>query len=651
MPLAGPPLRRAAPLALLLFTFIITLLVYLPGFSGAFVFDDGPNILQNARVAITSLDPVALKQATLSGYSGPLGRPVSMLSFALNHYFTGFDPFYFKATNLAIHLLNGIGIFFLTTCLLSAYRKRFQPELPSDYLQWVSLAITAAWLLHPLNLTSVLYVVQRMTSLSALFGIWALVLYVWGRTRLYDGRNGGLAILASLLIFTPLSALCKENGALLPLMMLTIEFSLFSFRTKTAQSRYFLIGFFSITVFLPAAAVLTYIAMHPAWLPAGYIGRPFTLAERLMTEARVLWFYIRLIVFPTNVQMGLFHDDILISQSLFKPISTLLSIAGLAALLGISILVRKKAPLVTFSVLFFVSGHLLESSVFALEIAYEHRNYLPMYGPLLVLFFYMLHPLRFKENLRIRQVAAVLFIGLFAFSTFARAGKWSNPFDFAESEVAHHPNSPRNNGEMANIYANITTPDHNAMEMHYLSARYHYEKAVSLSPDYTNGLFGLIQLSSSRGKTVEPEWINMLEKRLSESTYAPDTGNQLMGLVTCQTKGLCKLPKNDIERILQAPLKNAGVPGSGRALALLAWTHYLINLANDYPAAVTALQHAIEASPNDLEYRLTLAQLLVALQRDEEAQNQLAILKRLDRMDAYAELAGSQQKLLDERRK
>jgi tetratricopeptide (TPR) repeat protein len=370
-----------------------------------------------------------------------------------------------------------------------------------------------------------------------------------------------------------------------------------------------------------------------------------------MTEARVLWFYIRLIVLPTNAQMGLFHDDIATSRGLLEPISTLLSIAGLAALLGLSFLTRKKAPLVTFAVLFFLTGHLLESSVFALEIAYEHRNYLPMYGLLLVLFFYMLYPLRFQENLQIRQVAAVIFIGLFAFSTFVRAGKWSNPFDFAESELAHHPNSPRNNGEMANIYANITTSDQNAMEMHYLSARYHYEKAVSLSPNYTNGLFGLIQLSSSRGKTVEAEWINMLEQRLSESKYAPDTGNQLMGLVTCQSKGVCKLPKNHIERILQAPFKNPGLTGPARALALLAWTHYLINLASDYPAAITALQQAIDASPNDLEYRLTLIQFLVALERDEEAQNQLAILKRLDKMGAYAELAESQEKLLDERSK
>lgn len=643
--------RRITPFLLLVLVLIGTFFVYQRGLSGAFAFDDGPNIANNAYIKISDLSLDTLRQVALSGASGPLRRPLSTLSFAFNYYLTGLDPFYFKATNLVIHLLNGVGLFALSTLLLNAYRKRFQPDLSANYAYWVSLAVAAAWLLHPFNLTSVLYVVQRMTSLSALFSIWGLSLFLWGRIRLIEGKSGVWAILLSLLLFTPLSALGKENGALLPLLMFVTEVSLFNFKTASAASRRFIIALFAITVAIPTAALLGYVAANPTWITDPYLARPFTLSERLMTEARVLWFYMRLIVLPANAQMGLFHDDIVNSQGLLQPYTTLLSIAGLVALLGFALLSRKKAPLVTFGVLFFLAGHLLESTVFSLEIAHEHRNYLPMYGLILIVFFYLLYPFSFKANLRLRQGVAILLVGLFAFNTFARAGKWSNPFELAENEVAHHPNSARSNGQMAAIYAEIQTSDRNLAEMNYLHARYHYEKAVSLSPSYTNGLFGLIILSSARGKNVEAEWIDMLEQRLKHAVYASDNGDQLLGLVTCQSTGPCKLAKADIERLLQAPFKNAALSGSNRALASSAWVYYLVNVVSDYPAALAAMQQAIEAAPNELEYRLTLAKFLIALQRNDDAKSQLADLRRLDKMGAYAIQIETQAALLDEQTK
>jgi hypothetical protein len=648
MKIPGTIVRCFTPLALLIFALAITFFVYRPGLQGAFMFDDGPNIVRNAYIAISNLTLDALRQAAFSSTSGPLNRPISMMSFAVNHYYSGLDPFYFKITNVGIHLLNGIGLFVLTTLLLGIYRTRFQPELTERHVHWVSLGVAAAWLLHPFNLTSVLYVVQRMTSLSALFSIWGLVLYVWGRMRFHEGRNGIWPVLTSLFLFTPLATLCKETGALTPLLMLVVEISLFNFETKSAFARRFLIAVFIVTVALPAAAFLGYLATDPSRITAGYFTRPFTLPERLMTEARVMWFYIQMIIVPTNGKMGLFHDDIVNSRGLLQPFTTLISIVGLAALLGVALVLRKKAPLFTFGVLFFLAGHLLESTIFALEIAYEHRNYLPMYGLILVLFFYLLYPLRFKDNLRLRQGVAILLIGLFSFNTYARADKWSNPFSFAESELAHHPDSPRNNGEQAAIYTNIATADRNAMERNYLLARYHYEKAVNLDPHYTNGLFGLIMLSASREKPIEREWIDMLKHRLAHASYAYDTGDQLMALVACQTNGICKLAKDEIEAILHAPFKNLSLSGTGRALALTALSYYQINVLRDYSTAIDTMHQAIKAAPHELEYRMTLLKFLTALQRNHEAKIELAALKELDRMSAYSKQIESYDQLLNE---
>lgn len=645
---ANKHLFRGIIALLLLFALVATCLVYQPGMSGTFVFDDTPNIANNANIAIQDLHMDTLKRAALSSTSGPLQRPVSMLSFAANYYATGLNPYYFKMTNLAIHLCTGLGIFVLSLLMLEIYRKRFEPDLSEGHVLSISLAVATAWLLNPFNLTSVLYIVQRMTSLSALFTFWGLAIFVWGRGRLFERKSGIPAILISLLVFTPLAALSKETGALLPALMLIIEITLFNFQTEKSSDRRFLIGFFSLTVALPALAILTFLATHPAWLPSSYLGRSFTLTERLMTEARVIWFYLHQIVLPNIAEMGLFHDDIVNSKGLLTPVTTLLSIIGISALLIASWFARKKAPLITFGILFFLFGHVLESTVFPLEITHEHRNYLPMFGILFAMFFYLLYPLKYKTNLSVRQAIALLLISLFAYDTWSRAGTWSNPFDLAKSEVEHHPNSARNNGEMAGNYAVIVTQDANVSEAYYQQARHYYEQSAALDSNYTTGLFGLIIVSSARGKDIEPLWLKELEHRLRYSPADNDTGNKLIQLIACQTDQICKLDKKDLKGLVSAALQNPTVIGSKRALVLSSLSYYLVNLDKDYPAALDVMYKTIESSPKELEYRLTLVKFLGALRRTEEAKNQLAILKRMDSFKSFSIQISAQEKILAE---
>lgn len=642
-------MRRFLPFFCLIVALVATFLAYQRGLSGPFLFDDGPNIIHNANLAINDLNPSTLKQAAFSGFSGPLLRPLSMMSFAANYYATGLDTYHFKLTNLVIHLLNGVGIFILTWLLLDFYRKRFEPGLSVAHSQWISLAVAAAWLLHPFNLTSVLYIVQRMTSLSALFCIWGLAIFLWGRTRLYEGKNGWLPMLTSLLLFTPLAALSKENGVLLPLLMLVAEVTLFSFRAEKPSARRFLIGFYALSVAIPAAIALVYLAMHSGWLLAGYKTRNFTLTERVMTEARVVWFYIGQILLPSTAQMGLYHDDIAISRGWFQPVSTALAMAGVVALLGLAYVSRKKAPIIAFGVLFFLAGHLLESTVWPLEIAHEHRNYLPMYGILLMLFFYGLYPLKYINNLRLRQTVAVLLIGLFAFNTFARASKWSNPQDLFQAEVEHHPNSALANGEMGAVYSNIiniVTSDAEGIEKNYVVARGYFETAANLDRNDTKPLFALIMLSVSRGKTVEPGWLQELTHRLEVAPYAAITSDKLNTLTECQLEGYCKLANSEFEGLLQAALRNPTLTGSNRAKVLYALSSYTINVAHDYPAALGIMQQMVQAAPQEVEFRFAMINFLIAMNRFDEAKEQLAILKKQDTLQDHSAEIASQEQIL-----
>lgn len=584
-----------------------------------FVFDDHANIVSNLPLAIHDFNLNALKQAAFSSASGPLLRPISMISFAANHYATGLNPFYFKFTNLIIHLLNGVGVFILTGALLNFYRKRFEPGFSVAHAQWISLAVASAWLLHPLNLTSVLYVVQRMTSLSAFFSIWGLAIFLWGRIRLYEGKKGILTVLASILIFTPLAAFSKESGALLPLLMLVAEMTLFTFHTEKLSARRFLIGLYTISAAIPIVVALAYIVTHPDWLLAGYANRGFTLIERLMTEARVLWFYMQQIVLPNTAQMGLYLDDISVSRGLLQPVSTLFASAWLILIGWSAVFFRKKAPLAAFGIGFFLIGHVFESTIYPLDIAYEHRNYLPMYGIVLVIFFYLLHPLFHVKSLQLRRSASLVLILMFAFGTFSRANAWANPYDFAQAEFKHHPNSVRANIELAYVYDSFIPATPEGKEEYYLLARQRYEHAAQLDRNDISGLSGLIISSARRGKSVEVTWIKELSFRLEYAPYAAVASDKLLDLTTCHLKDECRLPSAWVGNLLDSALRNRTVSGRDRAKLFYAKSFYLINIMHDYPAATVAMHKMVESAPGEPSSRFVLIDFLTAMRYFDKA--------------------------------
>ena len=222
-----------------------------------------------------------------------------------------------------------------------------------------------------------------MTSLATLFLVCGLCLYVAGRLRMLDNRRGLPLILTGLLVFGGLAIFSKENGALLPLYMLVVEMTLFRFRGSKGQADKAVIIFFLATVAIPAGLLLLYLSMHPAAVLGGYSGRNFTLTERLLTESRVLVFYLKMIIMPSITELGLYHDDIAVSRGLLEPPTTLYSLITLSGLLLGALLLLKKRPLVSLGILWFFAGHVLESSIYPLEIAHEHRNYLADYGILL----------------------------------------------------------------------------------------------------------------------------------------------------------------------------------------------------------------------------------------------------------------------------
>lgn len=639
-------MRRHFPLLLLLLALLLAWAAYAPGLSGSFVFDDKINIIDNTRLHVKALDAAALRSATLSGEAGIFGRPVSMLSLALDHWRSGLHAPDFKLTNLLIHLLTGIAVYGFSCLLLQALRRRRPDELDLATARWISVALAAAWLVHPLNLTSVLYVVQRMTSLAALFTLLGLISYLYGRLHSLraPGRAGWAWVAASFLLFTPLAALSKENGALLPLFLLLTEIVFFRFEAPSPRAKRALQGVFGVTVVLPALALLVYTAVAPGWITNGYEMRTFTLGERLLTETRILWTYVRLAFAPDIAQLGLYHDDFPVSTSLLEPVTTLLSAVGIVLALGVAVAGWRRYPLLAYGILFFALGHVMESTVLALELMHEHRNYLPLVGLLLPLFYYLALPTAHMRHKLARPAIAAGAVALLAGVTFVRAGQWSEPVLMHQMEVNHHPRSIRALISLANLYSASPASDPEQKRALYQAAYGYYTKATELSPDETFGLFGLIDLSARNGLAPDPAWVSELAHRIRNSPMAPSTVNVLVYFEQCFSNKRCNFEAQTIETLLTAALGHPRLQAGKRTELLLAWSNFLWQSRRDEASALKAAYGALAASPANLEAREAVIVFLINMKRDQEARTHIAALRAADRMQVktavLAELEG-----------
>ena len=630
-------MKRHVPDIAMLACLALAFLVYLPGTSGYFLFDDSINIVDNELIQIQALDLPTLQRAAFSGSAGALGRPLAMLSFALDYHFHGLSPYHFKLTNILIHLVNGVCVYVLTLLILDTLRRPQLPASGPDQARWIGLAVAASWLLHPLNLTGVLYIVQRMTSLATLFTLLGLISYLYGRRRLSPGKAGWVWIVASFVVFTPLAVFSKENGALLPVFMLAAECILYRFQAPTPAVRLTLLLLFAASVVLPGAAIVAYLLANPGWLSSGYAIRDFTLGERLLTEPRVLWFYVQQILVPNLGQLGIFHDDIAVSKGLFEPVTTLYACIGILLLLLLVPMLAKRQPIAAFGIAFFLIGHSLESTALALELAHEHRNYLPIYGVLLPLFYYLLLPLRHRQSLKARQAAALCFVVFLATITLMRAREWGDSLLLKQMAAQNHPGSARSNMDIAAFYAALPATTQAEAEEYYRRAYEKYAKAASVSPSDTLGLFGLIDLNARHRLPIEPSWITALAGRLERHPFAPNSGNSLASLAKCQIAGVCVLAPEIVETLVQAALRNPSLRSDARTQVLFAYSEFLLKKKGDRDGAVKAAYQAIAAYPGALDFRLTLVKLLINCGMPAEAQLELNRTRQLDVKQRYGD--------------
>ena len=361
----------ATLLALALAATVAIAFAYWPGLAGPFLFDDLDSIGDLGKYGGVH-DWHTASQFIFGGTSGPTGRPLSLVTFLIDGRDWPTDPWPFKRTNLVIHVLNAA---LLGTFLWQALRIL---GVASGKAVGVACAATLAWALHPFLVSTVLYPVQRMAQLATLFVLLGMNLYAWGRQRTdRQALAAYLAMSAGIGACTVLAVFSKENGALLPLLLLVFELTVVAAARERVGTLHR--GWAALFLYLPCALLVAYFA-RIALVDDLFRQQPmrgFSQFERLLTESRIVADYLRHLFLPSLVTAGIFQDGIEKSTSLLQPITTLISALFHLALIGGSILLRRRFPVAAFAILFFYCGHLVESTYFNLELYFEHRNYLP----------------------------------------------------------------------------------------------------------------------------------------------------------------------------------------------------------------------------------------------------------------------------------
>ena len=627
-----------SPIIIYSFLCIVIISAYWPSLNGPLVFDDQLNIIENPGVAISDLSFHSLKKAFLSNESGKLKRVLPALSFGINHYLAnGFNnTFIFKLTNLIVHLINSGLLFWLAYLLWPRLVNPSDSTSPKKNNQLILVAafIALVWALHPLQLTPVTYVVQRMTSMAGTFMLLGLCVFFVGRLRVEQGsKNGLLYMWLGIILGTVLGLMCKENAALLPLYAGVVEYTLFN-QPNEKQAKKSLYIFYCFTLFIPVIAGLIYCFIYPGNILNGFNGRPFSLAERLLTEARVLWFYLYMLIVPDITTMGLFHDDLPLSKNWLMPWTTVFSVFAWFATLVSAILFRKKIPAFSFAVLWYLVGHGMESTFIPLKIIYEHRNYIPDIGPIFFLIFLINKLLLLLPSTRLwhrnvlNTVATVIVITGLYMSTHARAEYWRTESGFIASIAKNHPLSPSSQylyGEV--LYKKMRNP---------FQAYPYYYKAAQLEPDEVGFLISLAMVTpadllanitkDSYSELLDPDYIARL---LNEKPVSAWGKRSLDVAGRCVKSGhvSCKAHVHIVRKWFVSAIDNKRMG----EIPKRHFTNTLFDIEMKYALYDEALKTVVKAKQQNsgvYRYYLMLADVLAAKQRYSEA---LTVLNNAER--------------------
>lgn len=584
------PARRAATLYVLALL-LLTALAFWPGLSGGFLFDDYPNIVQQEEVHADSLSIESLRTAADAFNHGPVGRPLATISFAVDHAIWGKHPWGYKLSSLLVHLANAFLVFLLVRRLLPLAGGLAGQSVGAAF------AVALIWAVHPLQVSTVLYVVQRMETLSLTFVLLALLAYLRGRSLQINGARAW-PWLSAVAPLVALGLFAKENALLLPAFTLALELTVLRFSAANPDtSRWWRRAYAGAA----ALAVLAFVLLVvPRYLPAEvYAIREFSLQERLLTQLRVLPMYLGWIVLPLPSSYVFYYDNFPLSTGLLTPITTLLGAVFLMGLAALAFTLRRKLPLLSLGILWFFASHIITSNVVPLEIAFEHRNYFAILGVLLALAD-LIRRIPLSDVPRIRPLTVgVVITGMFVI-TLIRSATWGNPLHLAMELAAENPGSSRASTDLGEQFMLLARKD--PTSRFYGMAMQEFERGSRVPNASPMPEQGLIVLAAAAGQPAKPEWWNRIVHKLETRSIGPQELSMAIGLLRMRRDGLVF----DDRRFADAYLvlvRRVQMP----AIQYIAFGEHALEFLKDEALAEDLFKAGVERSRDDPEFVASLA--------------------------------------------
>jgi tetratricopeptide (TPR) repeat protein len=398
--------------AALILAILCGLAAYSDSLRGPFIFDDIDAILNNPQVNRSTPHADTNAPTTLSG------RPILRATFILDYAVGGLHIEVYHITNLLIHFAAGVVLFGIVHRNLTSahfWGDRFGHSAP-----WLAGAVSAVWLVHPLNTEAVTYTVQRAESLAGFF--YLLVIY-------FLIRNWRLAAVAA----CALGLGTKEVVATAPLLALLYDRTFIAGSFAAAlKSRALLYLGLGATWIIPIIGIVNGSRTHS-------IGNlsPLTYAQ---TQLGVIAHYIALIFWPQNLVLDYYdwpnaHGAAVGLPAIFVAILILLTL--------VSLWLR---PWLGFLGAWFFLILAPSSSFLPIftEIAAEHRMYLPLIAPVVLLIVGGWAIL--SRTLAGAWTAAFLLtviLAALAARTFLRNAEYQDPQTIWTDNVQERPNNPR----------------------------------------------------------------------------------------------------------------------------------------------------------------------------------------------------------------
>ena len=458
----------------------VALLAYHNSFSGPFIYDDGPSILENPTIRhlwpITRVlrPPHANRGITVEG------RPLINLSLAVNYALGGTNVWGYHAFNLAIHILAGLA-------LLGIVRRTLrQPGLRDRFggaANELALAVALIWTVHPLQTESVTYVAQRAESIMGLLYLATLYCFLRGADSPRPGLWYGLSVMAC-----AMGMATKEVMVTAPVVVLLYDraFLAGSFREAWRRRKPVYLGLAGTWVLL--GFILAHGQLPVTRANARRLG--LTWWQYLATEPGVVLHYLRLSVWPQPLCFD-YHGWPMAKNlsSVVPPALVIVLLLGLTVwACGTTASSRGWRAICGFWGAWFFLILAPSSSVIPLDSpAYEHRMYLPL-AAVVVLGVLGIYALAGRRSVAVFGVLVMVL----TFLTLRRNLDYRSELAIWQDTVLKRPNNSRAHTSLGAAFKSLGRVQEGIEQ---------YQEALRLEPDNPeannnlgNALLGLNQV-------------------------------------------------------------------------------------------------------------------------------------------------------------